>query len=312
MRRPTHLVRILGAACLAGSFALATTATAHASPPRWSMDVVKLPPQVHTGSDAAYAVSITNKGPSNISALYLVTGSGRTTDFVGQPTQGSCPGTATGGLACTFGALRAGQTVSVTVVYPTSAADGTSFDPAFQANTTGLTFSDGGTSHGDTLTFKAATALTTSGDFGGGYSLNNSKVSDDQSIGTGNQQSTSVIPPVTNIVATVEDGTGVLFPCKKACAKGFGEWSSVTVGDGQSFGTFFPVTVRVPRGLAPSNLSKVTMAHVDAKTGALEMLPQCGPSGPFANCVTLAITDSGTILEMTAWVDHNGGFKGMG
>jgi hypothetical protein len=42
------------------------------------------------------------------------------------------------------------------------------------------------------------------------------------------------------------------------------------------------------------------------------MLPQCGPSGPFANCVTLAITYSGTILEMTAWVDHNGGFKGMG
>ena len=64
MRRPTRLARILGALCLAGSFALATTGAAHASPPRWSMDVVQLPPQVHTGSDAAYAVSVPMRSES--------------------------------------------------------------------------------------------------------------------------------------------------------------------------------------------------------------------------------------------------------
>jgi hypothetical protein len=275
------------------------------------MSVDKLPAQVHAGSDAAYAVTITNKGPSNISALYLVTSSGRATAFVGEPSQGTCPGTDTGALACTFGALRAGQSVSVTAVYPTFDSDGTSFDPGFLGNTTGLTSSDGGTSHGDSVTADAATALTTSGDFGGGYSLDKSRVANDQGLGIDNQQSTSVVPPVSNIVATVEDGSDVTFPCKKTCSKAFGQWSSVTVGSGQSFDTYFPVTIRMPSSLGPSNLSRVELAHVSSTTGAVEVLSQCPSNGPLANCIVVSVTDSGTVLQIVAWVDHNGGFKGM-
>ena len=198
MRRKTF-GRVLGVLCLATSFALATAGSASASPPRWSMTVKNLPPKVAAGNAMGYQITISNAGPSNISQLFLVTETPDSPAYIPTPSQGSCAPAGSGPLACTFGALNAKKSVTVIVAYagPVSNTYDPG-DPVFQGNSNGLTFSDGGSSHGDTLSDpneKPTTISTGNGNFAGGFSLSDVDVSTDKDLSDSNKQATSVTPP---------------------------------------------------------------------------------------------------------------------
>jgi hypothetical protein len=312
MRR-TSIGRLLGALCLAASFVLTVSGTASASPPNWSMTVVDLPSLAANGSGVGYRVTIHNGGPSNISSLYLVTKTQNSPAFVDSPSQGTCSSPGAGALSCNFGALTNGSSVSVVVGYA-APASGTSFDPVFQGNTTGATFSDAGHSHGDTLQDpnETPTQLTASRDFAGGFALNQNKVSTDANLGKNNVQSTSVTPPAVGLVATVQDALGAgAFTCTGCTKTLFGDWSQVTIGHGESFGDLFPVTLLVYGRTLPKGATKDTidLVHV-LDNGTTEVLStRCGDT-PTLNCVT--VTTVGSNYRITGWVDENGGFKGMG
>ena len=108
------------------------------------MTVTNLPLTVAAGSAMGYQVTISNAGPSNISQLFLVTKTQQSPAYI-TTSQGSCAPAGSGPLGCTFGALNAKKSVTVTVAYAAPFADtGDPGDPVFEATSNGLTFSDGG------------------------------------------------------------------------------------------------------------------------------------------------------------------------
>jgi len=311
-----QLGRILGVVALAGASVFAAVGSASAGQPHWAMQVDNLPSVVANGSEAGFQVTIVNNGPSNIAKLYLGTDTQVAPDYV-DTTQGTCssPGDA---LTCTFGALRKGQSLTVVAAFPTS-ADDSSFDPGFFASTSGATSSDQGhNSHGDLLRDpgETPTTLDDDPDFGGGFAIGTDpQASNDANLNAGNVQSTLVKAPVSNVIATVEDGPDVSFTCPTDTC--FGEWSKVTVGHGQKFQDqngdpiLFPVTLTMLASQvhAPSFLS-IKLAHV-LDDGTTTILSQrCGAT-PTLNCITVRAAAGGKLV-ITAWVDQNGGFKGMG
>jgi hypothetical protein len=310
MRR-TSIGRLLGALCLAASFVLTASGAASAGTPNWSMSVVDLPSLVANGSGAGYRVTIHNSGPSNISTLFLVTKVQDSPSFL-TTTQGTCSAGA-GPLYCSFGALNAGQSVTVVAGYVTPAS-GSSFDPVFQSNSNGAAFDPKGRSHGDTLQDpnETPTQLTTSPNFGGGFALNRHNVTTGTNLSKNNVQSTSVTPPAVGLVATVQDALGAgAFTCTGCTKTLFGDWSQVTIGHGESFGDLFPVTLLVYGRTLPKGATKDTidLVHV-LDNGTTEVLStRCGDT-PTLNCVT--VTTVGSNYRITGWVDENGGFKGMG
>ena len=310
MRRKTF-GRVLGVLCLASSFALASAGSASASPPRWSMTVKNLPPKVAAGNAMGYQITISNAGPSNISQLFLVTQTQDSPAYISTPSQGSCAPAGSGPLACTFGALNAKKSVTVVVAYagPVSNTYDPG-DPVFQGNANGLTFSDGGSSHGDTLSDpneKPTTISTGNGNFAGGFSLSDVDVSTDKDLSDSNKQATSVTPPASNLVVTAEDGPSVTATCKNICTKAFGEWSAVNVGNGQKFASFFQITLLLRASDAPSNLSKIKLAHV-LDDGTTVELDQCTTS-TLQNCIV--VTPVGTNVKITAYLDQNGKLRGV-
>jgi hypothetical protein len=307
--------RLLGALVLTSSVVVALAGQASASPPRWSMTVTDLPSVVHNGSNAGYQVTISNAGPSNIATLFLVTKIPDSPNYV-TTTQGSCSTPGTGPLGCAFGALRAGASVTVVVAYETPAS-GKSFDPVFQANSNGATFSDSkNTSHGDTLQDpnETPTTLTSDINFAGGFAVDLSTVGDDASLGKNNVQSTSVVPPVAGIVATVQDGDSSFAPsCSPLCTGKtlFGDWSKVTVDKGESFDPqLFPVSLLVYGKSIPNqtSLAQINLIHVLDDGTSVLLSQRCGAT-PTLNCVT--VTQVGSNVRITGWVNQNGGVRGI-
>jgi hypothetical protein len=278
------------------------------------MTVTDLPSVVANGSNAAYRVTIKNAGPSQISKLFLVTKTQSSPSFVGHPPQGTCSAAGAGSLRCSFGVLKSGASVTVVVAY-TTPSSGTSFDPVFQGNTTGTTYSDPRhTSHGDTLQDPNETPTTLSSDsnFAGGFALDQSKIENDSNVSESNVQSTSVVPPVGDIVATVQDGDPSYQPSCTQCDDMtlFGDWSRITVDHGEQFGDLFPVSILVYGGAIPSetSLGDIKLVHV-LDDGTSKILDQTCGETVTPDCIT--VTQEGDNVRITAWVDQNGGVRGI-
>jgi hypothetical protein len=306
-------IRLLAVTALVSSFVVASAGSASASTPRWSMKVLDRPSVVQNGSNAGYQVTISNAGPSNISTLFLVTKIQDSPTYV-TTTQGTCSAPGTGPLRCDFGAVNAGASVTVVVAFATPLT-GTSFDPVFQANSNGATFSDGrGTSHGDTLQDPSETPTTLTKDinFAGGFDVDQSPVGNNADLSKNNVQATTVVPPVAAIVSTVQDGLpGNAFSCTVCTGKTlFGEWSRVTVGDGQQFGNLFPITVLVYGKAVPNQttLDQINLVHVLDDGTSTILSERCGVT-PTPDCVT--VTQVGSNVRITAWVTQNGGVRGV-
>jgi len=311
--RGKHLGRALGVLGLVGAALVAGAGSASAGQPHWSMNVENLPPLVAAGSNAGFQVTITNAGPSNISRLFLGTDTRVAADYV-TTTQGTCtaPGKA---LSCSFGALRKGMSVTIVAAFPTG-EDATAFAAGFFATTSGATGSDKGhASHGDTLRDpnETATELTDSPDFAGGFSIDGLPVRTDDKLSDSNIQSTTVDPPSGGMVTTAQDGLpDDAFHCTGCLGTLFGEWSSVNVDNGNVVDGLIKVTLLVRGDQIPyyDTVDDISVVHIldDGTTQILD--ERCGEE-PAANCIEVTALYSGD-FEITAYVTHNGVFKGMG
>jgi hypothetical protein len=311
--RKKLLGRALGVLGLVGVAVVAGVGSASAGQPHWSMTVENLPALAAAGSEAGFEVTITNAGPSNIAKLFLRTDTAVAPDYV-TTTQGTCtdPGRV---LSCTFGALRKGQSVTVVAAFPTG-GDDTEFDAGFFATTSGSSGSDkGNSSHGDTLRDpnETATQLTDSPDFAGGFSVDGLPVSTDSDLSDSNIQSTTVAPPGGGIVTTAQDGLGpAAFTCTGCLGTLFGEWSAVNVDEGNVVDGLIQVTLIVRAGEIPygDTVDDISLVHV-LDNGSTQILTERCGYVPTAGCIEVTELESGD-FQITAYVDQNGGFKGMG
>jgi hypothetical protein len=308
---------LIGATLLLAALVPAATA----APPKWTIAVDNLAPVVKPGNDAGFRVTITNLGPSNISALYLTSNQTFAPKYVSPN-----PWCATSGLLfCSFGALNAGAAVTIDVIAYTVPSNASKFDIVFQANTNGKTFSDkGGNSRGDTLDGTPVPSLTlnSNANFGGGYIVDNTAVSNSTSLGNRNIQSTQVTAPATLIPATVEDGITSDLCGDGLCDSGeqFGEWSRVSVAGGATFDSAFQITITVLGRTLPSpkpDAGTVLVYHTDddgvptiiGDIAAERCDSATAPTNvPADGCVTASY--SGQNLVIVVWVYENGGFRG--
>lgn len=313
----TRQFRAVGTSALAAALlALALfVPSASAQPPKWSLSVTPSPAAVGPGNVAGFDIVIGNAGPSNISQLYLTSASGATPVFI---SDSRC--NATGPLYCSFGALNAGASVSLTVAYQTPHDGSTSFAETFQINATGVAYTDAGHSRGDFLSATGTVALSGNANFNGTFTATGiTFIGDTPASGRGNPQSTDLSGLPANVPATVEDG--ITSKCFNGqCPKGIGEWSSVHVAHGASQTSAFKVVLTIS-GAVIGNVdpTKVVVNHV-LDDGTLVVIGDTAaerctdantpPAAPSDGCVFAQYDGSSGNLQITVWVFQNGGFKG--
>ena len=319
--RPRSLV----AALLAAAFLISAMVPAVvAKPPRWTITSSQLVSGgISAGSDQGFRVTITNHGPSNISKLYLLaatdtegrrladrarflTSSRRSSDCVQQ-----------GALLCSFGAVRAGETITVVVAYrvPLSTGKGR---VVFELNTTGLV-PGGNNSHGDAAFSPQTVRILPrgSGNAAGAFVTDDTfDVANGQKVSATNKQATRVSGKGSLIPVTVKDGAAVEFTCPRSnCNKeAFGEWSRVNVAGGATFAKAFEVRITVAKSELPDDLKlkDVVVYHV-LDDGRVETIDRTCEDGPPAKgepeCRT-ATRDAHGNLVMKVYTYRNGGYKG--
>jgi hypothetical protein len=274
-----RMVHRSGAALLAALLlsALFLPASSLAKVPGWSMQVVATPSDSACGTGIGFCatvspsaavrfvVTIKNSGKSNIAQLYL-TSTNTTAPLSVTPSTGC---NATGQLLCSLGALKAGASVTRTIIYRMPAGAG-SLDFRFEANTTGVSGSDGGTSHGDTLKTSGHLVLDGSADYNGGFILDNS----DLGTGGAGGQSTTLTPPDAGIGVTIREVSGTDNPC--ASGTPVGQLVLLNVSNGTVYSTPFKTVLTIatsglPNGLA---LGQVKLCH-KYDNGTATFLPTC-------------------------------------
>lgn len=285
---------------------------ASAAPPNWTMNVTKLPPTVSPGAAAGYQVTITNNGPSNISALYLVdevNGSVNAPTVYVTTTQGTCAPVGQP-LDCSFGALTPVNSVTVIVAY-TTPTSGSSFSVEFQGNTSGDTFKDGlkGRSHGDTLLpdpVVTTTALNSGKNFAGQFSTaDGTAFGNNAQLSGNNKQATALANLPAGVPATVADGAGASGTCVTNLGEGIncalidGEWSEVFVAGGGTLNESFFVIMKFKNVDEPS-----AIFHSFGPPADQELIQQCSETGGSVPCFTWDdATETATIETF-----HNGSY----
>jgi hypothetical protein len=245
--------------------------------PAWSMQVVATPSDAACGTGIGFCatvspsaavrfvVTIKNSGKSNIAQLYL-SSTISTAPLSVTPSTGC---NASGTLLCSLGALGAGASVTRTVIYRMPSGAG-SLDFQFLANTTGVSGSDGGTSHGDTLKSPGHLVLDGSADYNGGFLL------DGSDLGTGGVggQSTTVTPPVSGIGVTIREVSGTTNPCSSGTP--VGQLVLLNVSDGATFATPFKTVLSIAASGLPDELTlgQVKLCH-KYDNGTATFLPPC-------------------------------------
>jgi hypothetical protein len=328
--RTRRFVGIISLAVLVTS-ALLVPAASLASTPGWAMQVDATP---HTTSCASgidfcatvnpaayvkFKVTITNAGKSNIAKLFL------TDTITGTPVS-IAPSTgcsSSGELLCSLGALGSGKSVTRTIIYKLPSS-GSSFDFRFEVNTSGVSGSDGGTSHGDTLKKSGHFVLDGSADFVGGYILDGG----DLTTGGGGGQNTKLTPPESGIGVTIREVSGTTNPCSSGTP--IGQLVLLNVSDGTVYSTPFKTVLTIATTGLPDELelSQVKFCH-QYDSGVAKFLVKCHSDaspgvggapcfwpkwvGPFhgdhePHRVTDA--DDWTSLVLDVWDFQNGSIRG--
>jgi hypothetical protein len=278
--RMVHRSGVAFLAALLLSAALFPAATL-AKVPAWSMQVVATPSDSACGTGISFCatvspsaavrfvVTIKNGGKSNIAQLYL-TSTFTTAPLSVTPSTGC---NASGQLLCSLGALNAGASVTRTIIFRMP-SDAGSVDFRFEANTTGVSGSDGGTSHGDTLKTPGHLVLDGSADYNGGFLL------DGSDLGTGGVggQRTTLTPPASGIGVTIREVSGSADPCNTGHP--IGQLVQLNVADGTIYTTPFKTVLTIASGGLPSELvlSHVKLCHLydsGPNNGTAVPLPLC-------------------------------------
>jgi hypothetical protein len=288
--------------------------TASAKTPGWEfLDNVTLPSAVTPGADAGYSFRIHNGGTSNIAQLYLTTSVNAVPSYFTNDRGTVCQLSPT--LSCAFGALNAGASIKVIVAY-TTPPTGSSYNPIFQINSTGVTFQDAHHSHGDTLSDPFSTTLSTNANFAGGFQIaDGTTYTDNTTLGKKNIQSSAASSSTLLVPVTIQDGLTsppadvTTDPC--ATLNCIGDWTDLHVGNGNQG----PVQVTlvlyaksVPHGATVDNIG---LWHEGSNPNPISL--RCTdassiPNGGANECVTVTQLASGN-YQIVAWLNHNGGLR---
>jgi hypothetical protein len=240
----TRRLATVATAALLGTMLLGV-GSAVASTPGWQFTSIVTslnPATVGTGYGAAFVVTLSNTGTSNISAVFLstdipVSASNLSPTYISNPTYANpagwgpaapCNAAGSGALNCSFGNMTPNESVTLTIVFAASAPDtamgtksGTiplncnatsvanSWSFHFTAFGNGNTPTDkGGKSHGDTLCGLTSVVTSSSANFAGGFQISDATVGTAGNLSATNDQTSSVAPPTgsTLIPVTIEDG----------------------------------------------------------------------------------------------------------
>ena len=266
---------------------------------------------------------VDNHGPSNISKLYLLaatdTDGGRLADPAGSSSSSRKAGDCVqqGALLCSFGAVRAGETITVTVAYrvPLSTGKGR---VVFELNTSGLV-PGGNNSHGDAAYSPQTVRILPRRSGNAARRLRHRRHvrrANGQRLGPTNRQATRVSGKGTLIPVTVKDGAAVEFTCPRStCDKeAFGEWSKVSVDGGATFAKAFEVRLTIAKSELPDDLKlkDVVVYHV-LDNGRVETIArECADGAPAKGepeC-RIAKRDAAGNLVLKVYTYRNGGYKG--
>lgn len=212
---------------------------------------------VSAGSEVGFYEWLHNGDTSNISQLFLTATTSPTAAVAGAVwtikdasenlvRSGACP--AATPLACSFGALNAGQTVYVVAAFTTSAnlADGATQNVNFLFNTTG-TPPGKNQSHGDAKSVTDSVLVAKNGDAAGDFNLNDTSITvmDNQKLTGQNRQATLATVDSALTGVAVGDSPNLTTPCDPTLTAGFPAWFScsnltsltsvIEVGNGRPF-----------------------------------------------------------------------------
>jgi hypothetical protein len=300
--------------------------SASAANPTWAVAFDRLPNMVAPGSDAGWFVTVTNNGPSNINDLNISVTSEETgglpSYFVGMDLSSggteSCS-TATGALVCNVGTLVDDGTVTFVVAFPVPASDIGTFDLNIGLRAgTGDTETDGpGKSRGDKKTFTNSTPISSSPNFDGGFSVDDTTYQTNQSIGRRNVQASTVENVAGNVGVTIEDGITNGVDCATAASRTcFAEWTALNVDDGAAFGSPFKVTLLISGSAVPGGTSAddIVVVH-ELENGSVEILGDeegelCASDNDSASAECIFVTKVGNNLKIVAWLFGNGNLRG--
>jgi hypothetical protein len=318
--RPSRLRRLTGgvaALILVGATVLSTASLTLAAVPGATAASEAIPASYTAGHLAGFRGTYTYDDGSTLSKLILIvkTAGASGNAYLSATKNGaavpsnSCS-TVTGDVVCTFKTVRTNDRFVVVTAY-TPAVGATQVDATYNWSSSGSTTSDGGTSHGDIWDGITHTAsLTTDGDYGGGFNITaDGSLDNGLTVTATNRQVTQLGKLPAGVAATVRDGALLDpdFPCVSGnpstplvvCGGYIGEWSNVTVGDGQSFDSLFTVSIVFYSG-APKGF-------VHTYAGGQEFIGPCAKKSPTYPCFTwTAKTSTATIFTY-----HNGSFRGQ-
>ena len=314
--RPSTFRRVAGgfsAALLIGATFLTSAGLTSAAVPTATAASEAIPASFSAGNLAGFRGVYDYGDSSTLSKLYLtVVGTGTSgSAFAGATRNGAtvlnaCTGGTT--VLCTFKQVRFGDHIVVTVAFTPTADHVTA---TFTWSSTGFTTSDTGqNSHGDTWDGVLLTSsLSNDPDYAGGFVVgSNGTIGDIQVVSATNPQATRLASLPANVAATVKDGANVLPPvdCVDTtqidCTALIGEWSTVTVGDGQTFTTLFTVSIVYYSGTPKSFVHIYIDGNGDPQQ---EFIGPCAKKSPTYPCFTWnASTNTATIFTY-----HNGSYR---
>ncbi|HET9521680.1 MAG TPA: hypothetical protein VFO73_11585 [Candidatus Limnocylindrales bacterium] len=272
-----------------------------------------IPAQYSAGNAAGFRGVYDYQDGSTLAKLYLTvetTGAGSVA-FVSATVNGSPVAKACGTalpVVCTFRQVRLNDHIVVLAAF-NPAEGATSVSADFIWSSTGSTDSDGGTSHGDTWGDGEKTAsLSADPDYAGGFVIGGStSIQNIQVVSTSNPQATGLASLPAGVAASVLDGPDATGLCVDTatvdCSDAFGEWSEVTVGDGETFTTAFKITIKYYSG------KPTGFVHSYGDPVEQEYIGPCPKKNPAsgAPCFTWAAnTNTATIYTF-----HNGSYRGL-
>lgn len=324
-RRLGRLLTVSTAALLA--LVLVGPGIATAANPGWDILYTKLPTVVKAGNDAGYAVTIQNKGRSNINALTftataLSTPTAGPSYFSGltwnQGGPGSCTNTGPGGpgpLTCNLGTVTAGTNITFTVAFDVPVGATGTFDVKLEiSSASGNTGSDtGGNSRGDAFSRTAQTGISNSVNFDAGFVVGDGTFDTTGTLGRQNKQITSLQTTDSLIPVTVQDGIAS-YPCSSAipqCSRLLGEWSVLDVNGGTNSAPI-KVTLLIWGGSVPGGVGvdDIYLVHANGSGGATPVTADCNASPPTnADCIE-SVIKVGSNFKVVAWLAQNGGLRG--
>jgi hypothetical protein len=347
----TRRVATVASAALLGTMLLGV-GTAVASTPGWAFSAIDTslnPATVGTGYSAAFVVTLTNTGPSNISAVFLGTDMNVSPTYISLPTYTTpdgwgpaAPCLPLGSVPwyCSFGNMTVGETVKLTIAFAAS-DPGTAFgttppgtlpvscnaaappDPTswtfhFTAFGNGNTPTDkGGKSHGDTLCGATSVVTSKSKDFAGGFQLDDSTVGTTGNLSGTNDQTSSVTPPPASalIPVTIEDGltsnpgTGG-DPCQPiGTLRCIGDWTDVHVGNVVTGPIKVTLVLYGPSLPGGVTADKIGLWHSGSSPNPVVLRCSALTLPTVGGAECVTVTKVGKNFQIVAWLLHNGGLR---